>query len=201
MSSKRTLVMVLAVMALPLIWGCSKPPELEMQKANTSIQAAMTAEAEEYAPQSLTVARDTLNSAMAMKEEQDGKFALFRSYGKAKAQFVRAEALAQKAATDAAAEKERVRQEVADLLTQTRAALDAAKTALDAAPVGKGNRADIELIKNDLVTINTAFDEARAEFDGGKFKSAKAKVEAVMARATSITAEIANAAAKKAGRK
>ncbi len=201
MSSKRTLVMVLAVMALPLIWGCSKPPELEMQKANTSIQAAMTAEAEEYAAQSLTVARDTLNSAMAMKEEQDGKFALFRSYGKAKAQFVRAEALAQKAATDAAAEKERVRQEVADMLTQTRAALDAAKVALDAAPVGKGNRADIELIKNDLLTINTAFDEARAEFDGGKFKSAKAKVEAVMARATSITAEIAAAAEKKAGRR
>ena len=201
MSSKRTLVMVLAVMALPLIWGCSKPPELEMQKANTSIQAAMTAEAEEYAAQSLTVARDTLNSAMAMKEEQDGKFALFRSYGKAKAQFVRAEALAQKSATDAAAEKERVRQEVADMLTQTRAALDAAKVALDAAPVGKGNKAEIALIANDLLTINTAFDEARAEFDGGKFKAAKAKVEAVMARATSITSEIAIAAAKKAGRK
>jgi len=201
MSSKRTLVMVLAVMALPLIWGCSKPPELEMQKANTSIQAAMTAEAEEYAAQSLTVARDTLNSAMAMKEEQDGKFALFRSYGKAKAQFVRAEALAQKSATDAAAEKERVRQEVADMLTQTRAALDAAKVALDAAPVGKGNKAEIALIANDLLTINTAFDEARAEFDGGKFKAAKAKVEAVMARATSITSEIATAAAMKAGRK
>lgn len=201
MSSKRTLVMVLAVMALPLIWGCSKPPELEMQKANTSIQAAMTAEAEEYAAQSLTVARDTLNSAMAMKEEQDGKFALFRSYGKAKAQFVRAEALAQKSATDAAAEKERVRQEVADMLTQTRAALDAAKVALDAAPVGKGNKADIALIANDLLTTNAAFDEARAEFDGGRFKSAKAKVEAVMARATSITSEIAIAAAKKAGRK
>ncbi len=201
MSSKRMLVMVLVVMALPLIWGCSKPPELELQKANTSIQAAMTAEAEEYAAQSLTVARDTLNSAMAMKEEQDGKFALFRSYGKAKAQFVRAEALAQKAATDAAAEKERVRQEVADMLTQTRAALDAAKVALDAAPVGKGNKADIALITNDLLTINAAFDEARAEFDGGRFKSAKAKVEAVMARATTISSEIAIAGAKKAGRR
>jgi len=193
--------MVLAVMALPLIWGCSKPPEVEMQKANTAIQAAMTAEAEEYAPQSLTVARDTLNAAMAMKEEQDGKFALFRSYGKSKAMYVRAEALAQKAATDAAAEKERVRQEVAGMLTNARAALDSAKIALDKAPVGKGNKADIELIKNDLLTINASYDEAKATFDGGKYKAAKAKVEAVMSRTTAIMTEIANAAAKKAGKR
>lgn len=199
--SKRAMVMVLAVMALPLVWGCSKPPELEMQKANTAIQAARTAEAEEYAPQSLTVAQDTLNVAMAMKEEQDSKFALFRSYGKSKAVFMRAEALAQKAASDAAAEKERVRMEVSDLLTQGRTLLDSATDALAKAPVGKGNKADIELIRNDLTAISAAYDEAKAEFDGGKYKAAKAKIESVMARTNSIMTEIENAVAKKTGRR
>ncbi len=199
--SKRLMVMVLAVMALPLLWGCSKPPELEMQAANTAIQAARAAEAEEYAPQSLTVAQDTLNAAMALKEEQDGKFALFRSYGKAKAQFVRAEALAQKATSDAQAEKERVRLEVSGLLTQARAALDSTATLLAKAPVGKGNKADIELIRNDLANVEANFAAAKAEFDSGRFKSAKAKVEAVMNDANRLMTEIANAAAKKAGRR
>jgi len=178
--SKRNMVLVLAVMALPLLWGCSKPPELEMGNANTAIQAARAAEAEEYAPQSLTVAQDTLNAAMALKEEQDGKFALFRSYGKAKEMFVRAEALAQKATTDAQAEKERVRMEVSNLLTTARAALDSTATLLAKAPVGKGNKADIELIRQDLQSVEARFTEAKAEFDGGRYKSAKARVEAVI---------------------
>ncbi len=199
--SKRTMVLVLAAMTLPLLWGCSKPPELEIQNANTAIQAARAAEAEEYAPRSLTVAQDTLNAAMALKEEQDGKFALFRSYGKAKAQFVRAEALAQRATADAQAEKERVRLEVANLLTTTRAALDSTAALLAQAPVGKGNKADIELIRNDLGNVEIRFTEAKAEFDSGRYKSAQAKVEAVMNDANRLMNEISLAVAKKTGRR
>lgn len=196
------IMLLVAALALPLmIWGCSKAPQLEIDKANAALAAARAAEAQQYAPQSLTVAQDTLNVAMTMKQEQDSKFALFRSYGKSKAMFARAEALALAAENDAKAEKERVRLEVADLLAQVMAELDAARAALDAAPVGKGNKAEIELIRNDINNLGASYAEAKAEFDAGRFLTAKSKVQTISDRVRSIMDEIATAAAKRTGRR
>ncbi len=190
---------VLAVIALLLVVGCSKPPETEMQNANNAITAAKTAEAEQYAPDAYRIAADTLNAANAAKTEQDSKFALFRSYGKSKDMYVAAQALAEKAVTEAQAEKEKVRLAVMDMLTKAQADIDAATKALDKAPRGKGSKADIELIKADLAGVNTGYAEAKADFDAGKFLVAKGKLETVMAKAQSIITEIDAAKAKKAG--
>jgi len=165
------------------------------------MQTARSAEAEQYAPQAYRVAMDTLNAAQAAKQEQDSKFALFRSYGKSKQMFISAQGLADKAAAEARAEKERMRAEVADLITRVQAAVDAATAALDAAPVGKGNKADIELIRNDLASINQGFADAKNDFTAEKFIQAKSKLEAVMNRATGIISEIEAAIAKKSGKK
>jgi len=191
---------ILAALALFLVAGCSKAPEAEMQNADTAVQAAVTAEAEQYAPQSYQIAMDTLNAAKAAKTEQDSKFALFRSYGKSKQMFIAAQALSEKATTDAQAEKERVRQEVMGMMTQVQAVIDSATVALAKAPRGKGSKADIELIKADLDAVNSGFAAAKADFDGGKFLAAKAKFEAVANKAQGIIAQIEAAKAKKAGK-
>lgn len=195
----KKIAVVLALFALLVFIGCAKPPEQEIQKANSSIEAARAAEAEEYVPESFQVAMDTLNAANAAKQEADGKFALFRSYSKAKALYVSADALAAKAAQDAAAEKERVKQEVAGLMTQAKAVLDSATAALAKAPKGKGSKADIELIKNDLAAAQASFDDANNDFNAGKYKVAKTKVEAAMQKAQAVIDEIAAAKAKKMG--
>ncbi len=191
---------ILAALALFLVAGCSKAPEAEMQNADTAMQAAVTAEAEQYAPQSYQIAMDTLNAAKAAKTEQDSKFALFRSYGKSKQMFIAAQALSEKATTDAQAEKERVRQEVMGMMTQVQAVIDSATVALAKAPRGKGSKADIELIKADLDAVNNGFAAAKADFDGGKFLAAKAKFEAVANKARGIIGQIEAAKAKKAGK-
>lgn len=196
----KKIAVVLALFALLVFIGCAKPPEQEIQKANTSIDAARAAEAEEYVPESFQVAMDTLNAANAAKQEADGKFALFRSYSKAKALYVSADVLAAKAVEDAAAEKERVKQEVAGLLTQAKAVLDSATAALAKAPKGKGSKADIELIKNDLAAAQASFDDANNDFNAGKYKVAKAKVEAAMQKSQAVIDEIAAAKAKKMGK-
>ena len=196
----KRIAVVFVVFALLALVSCAKAPEQEIQKANSSMEAARTAEAEEYAPDAFQVAMDTLNAANAAKTEADGKFALFRSYGKAKELFVRAEGLANEAATAAQTEKERVRAEVTELITQAQTVLDSANAALKKAPKGKGSKADIELIKNDLAAAQTGFDEGKADFDAGKYKAAKAKIEAAMQKAQAVTEEIAQAAAKKTGK-
>jgi hypothetical protein len=199
--SKRLSVIVVAAFVLLTLAGCSKPPEMEMAAANAAFDAARTAEAEQYAPDTYRVAMDSLNSANAMKTEQDAKFALFRSYGKSKELFVKAEAMAKQVAADAAAEKERVKAQVTEMMTQVRTALDAAKTAIDKAPKGKGSKADIEMFKNDLAAAEQGFTDAGADFNAGKYLVAKSKLEAVNQKAAKIQEDIALATAKKTGKK
>jgi len=196
----KRVAVVFVVFALLALVSCAKAPEQEIQKANSSMEAARTAEAEEYAPDAFQVAMDTLNAANAAKTEADGKFALFRSYGKAKELFVRAEGLANEAATAAQTEKERVRAEVTELITQAQTVLDSANAALKKAPKGKGSKADIELIKNDLTAAQAGFDEGQADFNTGKYKAAKAKIEAAMQKAQAVISEIEQAKAKKMGK-
>lgn len=197
---KRVSLALAALFLLALIAGCSKAPEAEMQAANQAIEAARTAEAEAYAPAAWRTAQDTLQAANAAKTEQDGKFALFRSYGKSKEMFVAAQQLANAASAAAETEKEKVKQEVIGLLSQAKAGIDAATAALAKAPKGKDTKAELELIKADLDGLTPAYADAEADFNGGKYLSARTKIQGVIQKAQSITDEIAAAAAKKAGK-
>ncbi len=195
--SKRFPLIFLTVAVMLTLVGCSKPPEAEMQAANAAFDAARGAEAEAYVPDVYRAAMDTLNAAMAMKQEQDGKFALFRSYGKSKEVFLKSEGMAKQVAMDAAAEKERVKARVTELLTQARAALDSTTAALAKAPRGKGSKAEVELMKSDLGAAEASFTDAQNDFNAGKYLSAQSKVQAVVDRAHKLSDEIAMAWGKK----
>jgi hypothetical protein len=199
--SKKLLLIVAALALLAVMVGCSKPPEAEMQRANSAMEAARTAEAETYVPDSFRAAMDTLNTADAAKKEQDSKFALFRSYGKSKEMFVRAEEMFNNVATEAAAEKERVRVEVTQALADAKLVVDSASAALAKAPRGKGDKADIELIKGELANVQTGYTDAETDITNGKYMSAKSKVQNVVDNAHKIMDEIAQAAARKSGAK
>jgi hypothetical protein len=188
------------VSILLLMVGCSKAPEQEIQIANTAMDMAKSAEAETYASDAYRMAMDTLNAAEAAKQAADSKFSLFRSYGKAKELYTRAEVLAKEAQAVAESEKELVKVEAADMLTKAKQALDDATAALNKAPRGKGSKADIELIKNDLNAASAKYDEAQMDFDAGKYAAARTKLEAVMQKAQSLSEEIAKATAKKTGK-
>jgi hypothetical protein len=185
------------VFALLVLVSCAKAPEQEIQNANTAIETARASEAEDYAPDAFAIAMDTLTAAMAAKEEADGKFALFRSYSKSKELFIRAEALANEAQVTAQTEKERVRMEAEGLLTPAKALLDSADVALKKAPKGKGTKAEIELITQDLNATKAEYDGAKLDYDAGKYKAAKTKLEAVMQKTRSIMDEISKARAMK----
>ncbi len=84
-------------------------------------------------------------------------------------------------------------------MADAKAAMDAATAAVDKAPKGKDTKAEIELIKNSLAALAPAYADAEADFNAGKFLTAKSKFEGVMAQAKSIQDEVAAAAARKAG--
>jgi hypothetical protein len=195
---KKVLMAAIAIAALAVA-GCSKAPDMEMQDAQNAMTAAQNAGAEQYAPDAFRMAKDTLNAALGGKQEQDSKFALFRSYGDSKDMFVRAKTMTDQAVAQAEQEKERVRGEVSALLEQARMAMDSANAALAKAPKGKDNKAELELIRTDLSNLSMAYEQANAEFNAGNYLSAKSKVEAVIEKANAVVSEIAAASGRKAG--
>lgn len=192
--------LILVALALFVVLGCSKAPDNEMKAGETAMQAAVAAEAEQYAPDAYRAAVDTMNAANAAKAEQDSKWSLFRKYGKAAELYASAEALAEKAATAAQEEKDKVRQEVADLIAQTDSTLANAAAAVAKAPRAKGSKADIELIKSDLASVQAAFSDARADFDRGQYLVARTKVQTVAERAAGLIAEVQKAKSRQAGK-
>jgi len=191
--------LLLVAFALLMALGCSKAPETEMKSSEAAMQAAVTSEAEQYAPEAYQAAVDTMNAANAARAEQDSKWSLMRSYGKSAELYTSAQSLAEKAAAQALEEKEKVRVEVAGLIAQTDSALIATAEAVAAAPRGKGSKADVELIKNDLASVQAAFADAQADFANGQFIVARTKVQAVAERANGIIAEIEKAKSRQAG--
>ena len=141
----RRVMGIVLVALLVIVAGCSKAPQTEMQNADQAMTMANTDEAKQYAPEAYKIAMDTLNAAKAAVKEQDGKFTLFRSYGKSKEMFVAAERLTQDAIAQAQTEKERVKGEVSAQLTSVQTALDEANGMLAKAP--RGNRAFGALFK------------------------------------------------------
>ena len=117
----RKVVGVSSVMAflVLVVAGCAKPPTVEIDAAMAAMAEATKAEAEVYAPEAMQAAR----SAQAAFEEevklQEGKFALFRKYDKAKTMVAEATAAAGTAATQAAENKNRIRQEVTTMIGET----------------------------------------------------------------------------------
>jgi hypothetical protein len=196
---------LLRLLALPLfvalIAGCSKAPVVEENNAVQAVGAAEQSQASKYAPTEWRIVQDTLEAAKAEKAKQDARFALFRGYGKAKAMYEKVPALAAAAKTKAEAELARIRQETQNLIAQARAALDSAGAMLSTAPVGKDNKADIEMLKQDVAASQQTLTEAQADFDRGNYDGAKMKAQTIIEKSKSVTSAVEAAIAKKGGKR
>ncbi len=190
------------LVALALLWvvGCSSVPTEQIATTDKAFESAKAAEAEQYAAMSFQMAMDTLNAAKVEQQAQDGKFSLLRSYDKTRDLYAAAERLAAQAVTDAAAEKQRVQEEVRTLLADAETLMATVDAAVKAAPVAKGTRADIELLKADFTAAQTSFSDARADFDAGSFLTARTKANSTMEKLQSIMTQIEEAKARKTTR-
>jgi len=191
---RKLAVTVLGFAALALMaTGCAKPPEAEIQGVATALQGAQTAEADEYAPESLAAAESAKRDLDAELKVQEEKFALFRSYDKAKELAASAKTAGDRAAADAAEGKNQARQEATALLGEAKTAIEEVKTLLDQAPRGKGSQADIAAMKSDLAGIEASFVEIDAAMAEERFLQAKAKAEAAKQNIDQIKNEILQA--------
>jgi hypothetical protein len=197
----KTLVAVLVVIfAMTLIVGCAKVPQQELDAAKAALDAAKAVEADRYAPELYNAVRDSLNAINAEIEKQNSKFALFRSYSKAKNMLAAALTAANTAKETAAANKEKVKAEATDLLAKISPAIDDVKKLMKKAPRGKEGRAALEAMNTDLAAVEASVGEANTALANGDYLTARDKVQAGLQKVAAISEELQQAIAKKMGR-
>jgi hypothetical protein len=198
---KTSRMIVVLMLALVVVAGCSKAPVMEENNATQAMGAAEQSQAAKYASAEWQTAQDTLQAALTEKQTQDSRFALFRSYGKSKALFEKSAELAAAAQSKAAEELARVRRETEIILAETRTALDSIASQLMTVPVGKDTRAEIELMKQDVAAFQQQMNDAQSDFQSGNYDGARGKATAIMDKVTSMKATLDAASARVGGRR
>jgi len=84
MRNMKLAVLGVGLMTMTLATGCAKPPQQEIDGLSAALAAAEESEAPQYAADSWSKAQEANNAVAAEVEAQNNKFALFRSYTKAK---------------------------------------------------------------------------------------------------------------------
>jgi len=182
--------------------SCAKAPQAEIDAANVSIEAAKTAGADRYAPESFNAASEALKTAVTAVEEQNAKFALFRNYDAAKTTLTSVGTLATKAVDETTAKKTALKAEVTQAVTDLTALIVADKELLAKAPKGKEGKAALEAIGQEIAVVETVNTEVTAGLANNEdILTLSGKVKPAVEKAKSINTDLTEAIAKSKGGK
>jgi len=170
--------------------GCAKEPTAEIEGARQAMAALQPAEADVYAPEALAQARDSQALLDAELQVQQDKFGFMRSYDRTKQLAASAKSTAERAATEAESAKEQARNEATTMLEELRTSVEEIKTLLAEAPTGKGTQLDLAALQTDLGQVEIAATEAGSALDAGRYRDAKAKLEAAKLSGERIKSDI-----------
>jgi hypothetical protein len=194
MTMMRPVLGALALAAV-LVVGCAKPPTDQMEAAEKAVQEAKQTGAATYAPDEYAKLEGTLAALKKEVGDQDGKFALFRDYGKAEQLAASTKADGERVKTDTSKKKDEAK---AAALQAQQVAQAAVKDALDLvgqAPVGK-DRAALEAIKTDAEALKASLNQVQIALDKEDYPSAQTQAKAIHDKSQAVSAEIRTALAK-----
>lgn len=192
---------IFSLAASLLFFACASAPKEEISATQSAIQAAQTDDVRTYAADSLKDAEDTMAKATAEVQAQDAKFALSRDYKAASELLKQAKGKADKALTDATANKAKVKAEAEALIGTLAQTLADAKKALATAPRGKDTKAELEAMQNDLKSAEEAATAAGTGMSQDKFAEALAQANTAKTKAMGIIEQVTAAKEKLRGRK
>jgi hypothetical protein len=182
-------IAVMGIMAvLSVLWGgCAKPPEAEMDAAESAvIRAENDSDAINFAGSSLTRAREALSR---MREEAASK-----RYDAAKNYAAEALEAANKAISDGRAASARAREEAAALLATVRDSLEETGQAIDSAKTVENIELDFNEVDQDYDTALRTTDQAEVSLAGSKYQDSMEKSRTARGILGDISSRIAGAA-------
>jgi hypothetical protein len=188
MKNKLLLSLSAFAIAVFVLSGCAKVPQVEIDNANVAIQEAQAAGADIYVPEAFSALKDSFNVANESIEAKKSK--LFKSYKKEKAQLVAVVTLGSDVKAKTAARIEELKAEIQNTLTEVGTIVEASKALIAQAPRGKEGTTALVAIKADIATIETSVAEVQAAVGTETFIATLDKAKAVRDQANSIKTEL-----------
>ncbi|MCK4754988.1 MAG: hypothetical protein KAS58_07130 [Calditrichia bacterium] len=179
------LTMILVMFAFS---GCDDVPQQEIDEANAALDAAKKAEADLYVPDKYNAAKQALDRAMAVVQEEES--AMFSNFDEARNLLATAKTAADDAAAAGPAKKEEVKQATEALLADIPGEVKTTKDMWRRAPRGKGTREALQLIKEDIERTEASQSEVTAALESGDLLTAQQKAQAIIAKLKSIQGEL-----------
>jgi hypothetical protein len=199
---KKTILAFSMVIGFSLLMaGCASAPTEEINATKAAVAAAQTDDVRTYAPESLKAAEDSMSKALAEVQTQDGKFGLSRDYKPASTMLKSAKDLAEKAKSDAQANKAKAKSDAESALAALPQMIEEAKKTLAKAPKGKDTKADLEAMQNDLKLAEESMNEAKASMSGEKYMDALTKANSAKEKASTVIIQVRAAQEKMKGKK
>jgi len=194
MTKKRVIYLVLGIMMLALMLGCSKKPEQELSDAKATLDAVAAEGGEKYAKEELNVISSEMTAAQDEIAVQDGKF--FKNYDKSKEMLAQVKAKAEALKAEIPARKEKAKTDAQAAIDAATMAVNDAKALLSKAPKGKGSMADIEMFNSDLKGLEDSLVETQTLMTNEDYLVAMDKANGVKDKAASISTQITEAIEK-----
>lgn len=192
---KNLLVGVMLLVVAVIAVGCAKPPQQEIDAAKAALKAAEDAEAPKYAGAEWDKANQAMSAVNAELEAQQAKFALFRSYTKAKQLIADATNAANTAKQAGIDGKEKAKNEAQAAITAVKGAVEQAKALVDSIdkcrrPKPKDFKKDWELKKGQVTGFDAPVADLDAKFAKEDFLGAKAQADTLKAQVDAWVTEV-----------
>ena len=185
----KTLVYFLTmILVMFTFMGCDDVPQQEIDDAKASLEAAKKAEADQYVSDKYNAAKQALDRAMAVVQEEES--AMFGNFDEAKTLLGTAKAAADAAAAAAPGKKEEVMQAVEAALAGIPGEVATTKKMWKTAPRGKGTREALQLIKSEIERTEAMQSEVQAALDGGDYLGAQQKAQQIIGKLKSLQGEL-----------
>lgn len=194
MNKKKIIYLVLGVMMLALVLGCSKKPEQELTDSKAVLEAVAAEGGEKYAKEELSVIQSEMTAAMDEMAVQDGKF--FKNYDKTKEMLAQVKAKSDALKAEIPARKEKAKTDAQAALDAATVAVADAKALLSKAPRGKGSMADLEAFNADVQGLEAALTEAQGLMTSEDYFVALDKANGIKDKAAGISTQITEALEK-----
>lgn len=184
------------ILIMAILTGCAKSPTQEIDGAKKAVEAAKAAGSEKYLPEEAKKVDSSLSAALDEIKTQDSRFALLRSYDKAKQMLATVKTDTEKLKADTAVKKEDAKKNAIAGQEEAKKAIGDARVLLAKAPKGKGTAADIAAMKADIKGLEDSLPEIQQLIDKEDYLAAIDKAKGIKEKAGSISNQVQEALAK-----
>ena len=161
-----------------LMGGCAQPPADQINAAEQAVKDAQQNGAATYVANDYAKVEGMLAAMKTEVAEQDGKFALFRDYGKAEQLAATTKAEAERIKADAAKKMEEAKFAAVQAYQAAQATVASTLELVAKAPAGK-DRAALESIKTDAQALKASLNDVQVLLDKAEYLAAQTKAKAI----------------------